>query len=175
MNIHAQVFNVLLQVLDDGRLTDSQGRMVDFKNTVIVMTSNLGAKDAQGLEPTMARKVVMDAVGTHFRPEFINRIDEIVLFNALEKADIAKIAHIQIERLGARLAERDMALELDESALALLGEIGFDAHFGARPLKRAIQANLENPLSKAILSGEFIAGDTIKVQAKDDALVFAKA
>lgn len=172
---HADVFNVLLQVLDDGRLTDSQGRMVDFKNTVIVMTSNLGAKDAQGLEPTMARKVVMDAVGTHFRPEFINRIDEIVLFNALEKADIAKIAHIQIERLGARLAERDMALELDESALALLGEIGFDAHFGARPLKRAIQANLENPLSKAILSGEFIAGDTIKVQAKDDALVFAKA
>ncbi len=164
---HADVFNVLLQVLDDGRLTDGQGRTVDFRNSVIVMTSNLGSDQIQLLSGEenydLMKATVMEIVGSHFRPEFINRIDESVVFHPLLKDQIRAIASIQIDYLRQRLQQRDMALEVSDAALDQLGEAGFDPVYGARPLKRAIQQQLENPLAQAILSGQFAVGDTIRV------------
>jgi ATP-dependent Clp protease ATP-binding subunit ClpB len=178
---HPDVFNILLQVLDDGRLTDGQGRTVDFRNTVIVMTSNLGSQHIQELSTddsaesyTQIKAAVMGVVQSHFRPEFINRLDEIVVFHPLGKAQIRSIAGIQTAYLGKRLAERQIKLEIDDSALELLGNIGFDPVYGARPLKRAIQQQLENPLATLILSGGFGAGDTVKVTAEGGALAFTK-
>ncbi|HFD79062.1 MAG TPA: AAA family ATPase, partial [Gammaproteobacteria bacterium] len=173
---HPDVFNVLLQVLDDGRLTDGQGRTVDFRNTVIVMTSNLGSQLIQELagEENYERmkQAVMEVVGSHFRPEFINRIDEAVVFHPLGREQIRAITTIQIEYLRQRLAERDLGLELTEAALDKLGEAGFDPVYGARPLKRAIQHQLENPLAQEILAGRFHPGQVIKVDVEDDRLVF---
>jgi ATP-dependent Clp protease ATP-binding subunit ClpB len=168
---------VLLQVLDDGRMTDGQGRTVDFKNTVIVMTSNLGSQMIQqmsGDDYQVIKLAVMGEVKTHFRPEFVNRIDEIVVFHALDEKHIAGIARIQLGYLEKRLAKLDMALSVDESALAELAEAGFDPVFGARPLKRAIQERIENPLAKAILEGKFGAKDTIRVTAAEGKLQFAR-
>ena len=175
---HPDVFNILLQVLDDGRLTDSQGRVVDFKNSVIVMTSNLGSQDVRELGGNATkeevRTVVMNAVSEHFRPEFINRIDELVVFHALEKDQIRGIADIQLDRLRQRLAERDMRLSVDDSAFDQLIEAGFDPLYGARPLKRAIQQRIENGLAQKILGGEFQPGDTILVKAEAGELIFEK-
>jgi ATP-dependent Clp protease ATP-binding subunit ClpB len=177
---HPDVFNILLQVLDDGRLTDGQGRTVDFRNTVIVMTSNLGSSLIQELSGdtpesyTQMKAAVMGVVQAHFRPEFINRLDDIVVFHPLDKAQIREIARIQTRYLAKRLADRQIALELSESALALLGNVGFDPVYGARPLKRAIQTQLENPLAQKILSGEFGAGDTVVVEAAGGQLSFDK-
>ncbi|MDE1886281.1 MAG: AAA family ATPase, partial [Xanthomonadaceae bacterium] len=178
---HHDVFNVLLQVLDDGRLTDGQGRTVDFRNTVIVMTSNLGSQQIQEFtgdseeDYTKMKAAVMGVVQVHFRPEFINRLDEIVVFRALDKAQIRQIARIQCAYLGKRLAERQLALTISDKALDLLGNIGFDPVYGARPLKRAIQQQLENPLAKAILEGQFQPGDMVAVDAAGGRLVFTKA
>jgi len=178
---HHDVFNVLLQVLDDGRLTDGQGRTVDFRNTVIVMTSNLGSQQIQeysggGEEDyTKMKAAVMGVVQAHFRPEFINRLDEIVVFRALDKTQIRQIARIQTEYLARRLAERQLTLKLSDKALDLLGNIGFDPVYGARPLKRAIQQQLENPLAREILAGAFQPGDTIAVDAQAGRLAFARS
>ncbi|WP_256645496.1 ATP-dependent chaperone ClpB [Thermomonas paludicola] len=178
---HPDVFNILLQVLDDGRLTDGQGRTVDFRNTVIVMTSNLGSQQIQALdgddspEAYMQMKAaVMGVVQAHFRPEFINRLDDIVVFHALDKAQIKQIARIQLRSLEKRLAERGIRIELSDAAYELLGNIGFDPVYGARPLKRAIQQQLENPLAQDILSGKFGSGDTVKVDTNAGRLVFVK-
>ena len=175
---HPDVFNILLQVLDDGRLTDSHGRVVDFKNTVIVMTSNLGSADVRELgedaTPEQVKAVVMNAVGQHFRPEFINRIDEVVTFHSLQKAQMRGIADIQLARLRSRLAEREIGLDVNDDALDQLIEVGYDPVYGARPLKRAIQAEIENPLAQKILAGEFVAGETIQVKAGVDGLEFTK-
>lgn len=179
---HPDVFNILLQVLDDGRLTDGQGRTVDFRNTVIVMTSNLGSHQIQELAGddsaeayTQMKAAVMGVVQAHFRPEFINRLDDIVVFHPLDKAQIKSIARIQLSGLEKRLHERGIRLELDDSALALLGNVGFDPVYGARPLKRAIQQQLENPLAQKILAGEFGSGDTVRVRAEGGTLAFDKA
>ena len=164
---HPDVFNVLLQVLDDGRLTDGQGRTVDFKNTVIVMTSNIGSPLIQAMvgKPTEEVKdAVTDELKNHFRPEFLNRIDEIVVFHALDAAQIEQIAAIQIKSLQSRLAKMDLRLEVAPAALAELAKVGFDPVFGARPLKRAIQKRIENPLSKLLLEGKFSPGETIPVE-----------
>jgi ATP-dependent Clp protease ATP-binding subunit ClpB len=168
---HADVFNVLLQVLDDGRLTDGQGRTVDFKNTVIVMTSNLGSDLIQelageALYPVM-KAAVMERVSQHFRPEFINRIDEVVVFHPLGREQIRAISSIQIDYLRARLQDRDLGFVISDEALDILGEAGFDPVYGARPMKRVIQQQLENPLAQLILAGEFVAGDIIKVDLND--------
>jgi ATP-dependent Clp protease ATP-binding subunit ClpB len=175
---HPDVFNVLLQVLDDGRLTDGQGRTVDFRNTVIVMTSNLGSQLIQemaGEEHYAAMKAaVLEVVGHHFRPEFINRLDEIVVFHPLGREQIRRIADIQIGYLRKRLADREISLELTPAALDFLGEAGFDPVYGARPLKRAIRAQLENPLAQEILSGHFRPGDTVSVDASRDGLRFER-
>ncbi len=176
---HPEVFNILLQILDDGRLTDGQGRTVDFRNTVIIMTSNLGSdiiqqKTKESASYSEIRKAVMERVNQYFKPEMINRIDDIVVFHPLSKADIRKIAKIQINRLAQRLQERDITLEITDAALDYLGNIGYDPVYGARPLKRAIQTELENPLSKAILNGEFQPGDTAVVNVADSRLTFDK-
>ncbi len=175
---HADVFNILLQVLDDGRLTDGQGRTVDFRNTVIVMTSNLGSHAIQQLsgdENYEKMKIaVMESVSNHFRPEFINRIDELVVFHALKKGQVRAIADIQIQYLRERLASREMGLTLTDSALDKLADAGFDSVYGARPLKRAIQHAIENPLAQSILRGEFASGDTIKVDVVNNEFVFKK-
>ncbi|MEN1960918.1 ATP-dependent chaperone ClpB [Luteimonas sp. MJ246] len=177
---HPDVFNILLQVLDDGRLTDGQGRTVDFRNTVIVMTSNLGSQMIQELdgddspEAYMQMKVgVMAVVQSHFRPEFINRLDDIVVFHSLDKAQIKAIARIQMGGLEKRLGERGIRLEVSDAAFDLLGEAGFDPVYGARPLKRAIQQQLENPLAQKILAGEFGQGDAVKVDAEGGKLTFS--
>ncbi len=176
---HPDVFNILLQVLDDGRLTDGQGRTVDFRNTVIVMTSNLGSQLIQEMarvnDYEAMKTAVMEVVGDHFRPEFINRLDEVVVFHPLQKEEIRRIATIQIEHLRQRLAERDLSLEVTEAALDKLGEAGFDPVYGARPLKRAIQHELENPLAKELLAGKYLPGETIKVDVAGDGLTFSKA
>jgi ATP-dependent Clp protease ATP-binding subunit ClpB len=184
---HSDVFNILLQVLDDGRLTDGQGRTVDFRNAVIVMTSNLGSQMIQEMfdnsgggddSPeayTQMKASVMAVVQSHFRPEFINRLDDIVVFHPLDKAQIREIAKIQLKGLENRLAERGIRIELSDGALALLGNVGFDPVYGARPLKRAIQQQLENPLASKILAGEFGSSDTVRVDAEGGKLVFAKA
>ena len=178
---HPDVFNVLLQVLDDGRLTDGQGRTVDFRNTVIIMTSNLGSQAIQRFagETDEAsyremKREVMEAVQANFRPEFINRIDDIVVFHALGSAQIRRIVDIQLGYLRKRLFERDMQLALDDQAAELLGEAGFDPVYGARPLKRAIQQQIENPLAQSILKGQFGPGDRIRVTVEDGRLAFKK-
>ncbi|EPL11048.1 ATP-dependent chaperone ClpB [Pseudomonas sp. TH05] len=172
---HPDVFNVLLQVLEDGRLTDSHGRTVDFRNTVIVMTSNLGSAQIQELvgDREAQRAAVMDAVSTHFRPEFINRIDEVVIFEPLARDQIAGITQIQMGRLRSRLAERELTLELSDEALDKLIAVGYDPVYGARPLKRAIQRWIENPLAQLILSGSFLPGATVKGTVENDEIVFA--
>lgn len=173
---HSDVFNILLQVMDDGRLTDGQGRTVDFRNTVIVMTSNLGSQVIQEMGSKFnyeqIKSAVMELVGQHFRPEFINRIDETVVFHALAKEQIARIAEIQISYLHHRLKLQDILLEVSPEALAYLAEAGFDPVYGARPLKRTIQQKLENPLAQSLLKGKFKSGETIKVDYKEDQLVF---
>ncbi|MBV6289949.1 ATP-dependent chaperone ClpB [Pseudomonas aegrilactucae] len=172
---HPDVFNVLLQVLEDGRLTDSHGRTVDFRNTVIVMTSNLGSAQIQELvgDREAQRAAVMDAVGAHFRPEFVNRIDEVVVFEPLGRDQIAGITQIQLTRLLSRLAERDLSLELSPEALDKLIAVGYDPVYGARPLKRAIQRWIENPLAQLILSGRFIPGTRITARLEGEEIVFA--
>ncbi len=175
---HPDVFNVLLQVLDDGRMTDGQGRTVDFKNTVIVMTSNLGShmiQQMQGDDPGLIKTAVMAEVKTQFRPEFVNRIDEIVVFHALDEKHIRDIARIQLRYLEERLAKLEMGLEVADSALAQLAKAGFDPVYGARPLKRAIQQGIENPLAKQILEGSFAAKDVIRVEYRGGAMQFEKA
>lgn len=175
---HPDVFNILLQVLDDGRLTDSQGRVVDFKNTVIIMTSNLGSHKIQEMAGDSYEEIkaaVMNSVNQHFRPEFVNRIDEIVVFHPLGQEQMAGIADIQLSRLRKRLQERDMNIVLSDEAMNQLVAVGYDPVYGARPLKRAIQQEIENPLSVKLLSGEFVAGDTIKVDVDaQDKLTFDK-
>ncbi|WMJ08971.1 ATP-dependent chaperone ClpB [Nitrosomonas sp. sh817] len=174
---HPDVFNVLLQVLDDGRMTDGQGRTVDFKNTVIVMTSNLGSQMIQemaGSEYQTIKNAVMSEVKTYFRPEFINRIDEVVVFHSLDQKHIQSIARIQLHGLEARLAKLEMKLEVSDAALSAISQTGFDPIFGARPLKRAIQAQIENPLAKEILEGNFVAKDTICVDLINDVFSFIK-
>ena len=174
---HPDVFNVLLQVLDDGRMTDGQGRTVDFKNTVIVMTSNLGSHLIQsmtGSEQDLVKVAVMDEVRKHFRPEFINRVDEIVVFHALDEKNIGAIAKIQLELLNKRLEKMEMSLDVSEKALHKIAEAGFDPLFGARPLKRAIQNQIENPISKYILEGYYGPKDVIVVDEKDGKLEFEK-
>ncbi|MDQ1919085.1 ATP-dependent chaperone ClpB [Massilia pseudoviolaceinigra] len=172
---HSDVFNVLLQVLDDGRMTDGQGRTVDFKNTVIVMTSNLGSHKIQSMDsddPGVVKLAVMAEVRSHFRPEFINRIDEIVVFHALDEKNIGAIAKIQLKHLEQRLAKMEMTLDISEEALQKIAEAGYDPVYGARPLKRAIQQQIENPLSKLILSGRFGPKDQIPVRVKNGSLTF---
>ena len=172
---HHDVFNVLLQVLDDGRMTDGQGRTVDFKNTVIVMTSNLGSHQIQAMEgsdPSVVKMAVMGEVKSHFRPEFINRIDEIVVFHALDAKNISAIAQIQLKSLSTRLAQMEMGLQVSDAAIAKIAEAGFDPVYGARPLKRAIQQEIENSLSKLILQGKFAAKDVIQVDVDKGAFVF---
>ena len=178
---HPDVFNILLQVLDDGRLTDGQGRTVDFRNTVIVMTSNLGSHQIQELSGDdspeaylQMKAAVMGVVQAHFRPEFINRLDDIVVFHPLDKQQIKSIARIQLRGLEKRLAERGIRIELSEKAYELLGNVGFDPVYGARPLKRAIQQQIENPLAQEILSGKFGNGDVVKVDAEGGRLVFQR-
>jgi len=175
---HPDVFNILLQVLDDGRLTDSQGRTVDFSNTVIVMTSNLGSDVIQkmaGEEQYLAMKnAVMQVLTSHFRPEFINRVDEIVVFHPLDKSDIRSIAAIQIELLRKRLRDKQMDIQLTDDALDVLGEAGYDVVYGARPLKRAIQQKVENQLAHEILKGSFVPGDVIEVSVENNGFVFKR-
>ena len=176
---HPDVFNVLLQVLDDGRLTDGQGRTVDFKNTVIIMTSNLGSQMIQQMAeqdyPVVIKLAVMGEVKTHFRPEFVNRIDEIVVFHALdEKQHRARSRASSCSYLEQRLAKMDMPLEVDDAALRAWPKAGFDPVYGARPLKRAIQQQIENPLAKAILAGRFAPRDTIRVGATLGEIDFTK-
>jgi len=175
---HADVFNVLLQVLDDGRMTDGQGRTVDFKNTVIVMTSNLGSQMIQqmsGDDYQVIKLAVMGEVKSYFRPEFINRIDEVVVFHALDEQHIKSIARIQLRYLEQRLAAMDMKLEVSDAVLSELASVGFDPIFGARPLKRAIQSSIENPLAKEILEGHFGPKDLIRVSQEAGRITFKKA
>ena len=176
---HPDVFNVLLQVLDDGRLTDGQGRTVDFRNTVIIMTSNLGSQIIQDMAGEenyeQMKSTVMEVVGQHFRPEFINRIDDMVVFHPLQREQLHEIARIQIQYLRHRLQARDLDLVLSEAALDKVSTVGFDPVYGARPLKRAIQTRIENPLAQEILSGHFVPGDTIRVDVEGDRFVFVKA
>ncbi|MEF2147289.1 ATP-dependent chaperone ClpB [Aquilutibacter rugosus] len=177
---HPDVFNILLQVLDDGRLTDGQGRTVDFRNTVIIMTSNLGSQRIQqiaqdGGDYTQMKDAVMEVVQGHFRPEFINRLDDLVVFHPLTPEQIRSIAAIQLSGLRKRLADRGIGLEISEMALDLLGSAGFDPVYGARPLKRAIQQQIENPLAQKILAGEFASGDTVQIDAVMGQLAFKSA
>jgi len=179
---HHDVFNVLLQVLDDGRLTDGQGRTVDFKNTIVIMTSNLGShiiqeffeKAESGKRKAEMEQQVMAELKRHFRPEFLNRVDDVIIFQSLDEEELARIVDIQLERLGKRLAQQNLTLDVDAAAKKLLAKDGYDPQFGARPLKRAVQEQLLNPLSMKLLEGDFKPGDKIKVTVKDDELVFAK-
>jgi ATP-dependent Clp protease ATP-binding subunit ClpB len=172
---HPDVFNVLLQVLEDGRLTDSHGRTVDFRNTVLVMTSNLGSVQIQELvgDREAQRAAVMDAVGQHFRPEFINRIDEVVVFEPLAREQIAGIAEIQLQRLRKRLAERDLQLQLSPEVMDKLVSVGYDPVYGARPLKRALQQWVENPLAQLILQGRFAPEAMISGTLQGDEIAFS--
>ena len=176
---HHDVFNILLQVLDDGRLTDGQGRTVDFRNTVIIMTSNLGSDVIQNMaadkDYDAMKFAVMELVGQHFRPEFINRLDESVVFHPLDKAEIRQIASLQVDVLAQRLADQDIAFTISDDALDFLGEVGFDPVYGARPLKRAIQTELENPLSQKILAAEFVPGDEVEAGLSEGIIIFIKS
>jgi ATP-dependent Clp protease ATP-binding subunit ClpB len=171
---HGDVFNILLQLLDDGRLTDGQGRTVDFRNTIVIMTSNLGSAvfaDAS-LDRDKQREAVLDDVRGYFRPEFVNRIDEIVVFEPLGREEIGKIVEIQLELLRRRLAERDLTLELTDDAQTYLANKGYEPQFGARPLKRLIQREIQDPLALKLLSGDIHDGDTVTVDLADGQLVF---
>jgi ATP-dependent Clp protease ATP-binding subunit ClpB len=175
---HPDVFNALLQVLDEGRMTDGQGRTVDFKNTVIVMTSNLGSHMIQQMADSdyeVVKLAVMGEVKTHFRPEFVNRIDEVVVFHSLADENIRSIARIQLKILQNRISKLDFGLEVSDAAVAEIAKAGFDPVYGARPLKRAIQSELENPLAKAILEGRFAPRDTIRVDYRGAKMTFEKA
>jgi len=174
---HPDVFNILLQVLDDGRLTDGQGRTVDFKNCVIIMTSNLGSQSIQDYSSDNSdyqamKDKVMESVTMHFRPEFVNRVDDIVVFHALGQEQVRAIADIQIDILRKRLATQEISLEISKAALDKVGDAGFDPVYGARPLKRSIQSLLENELAQLILSGKFSPGDNVLVDVDGDQLIF---
>jgi ATP-dependent Clp protease ATP-binding subunit ClpB len=172
---HPEVFNVLLQVLDDGILTDGQGRTVDFKQTIIVLTSNLGSQALsqlpEGADAGQAKRDVMEAVRAHFRPEFLNRLDDMIVFDRLGREDMAGIVQIQLARLKKRLGQRKIALDLDDAALAWLAEEGYDPVFGARPLKRVIQRSLQDPLAEMMLAGDVADGDAVPVTAGSDGLI----
>jgi ATP-dependent Clp protease ATP-binding subunit ClpA len=173
---HQDVFNVMLQILDDGRLTDGQGRTVDFRNTVLIMTSNVGSEwatgDAEAYEEM--KKRMTDDLRRRFRPEFLNRIDEVIVFRSLTFDDIEKIVELQIENVRKTLSESELKIEVTKGARDLLAREGFDPNYGARPLKRTIQRLVENPLSRKIIKGEFKKDDTILVDAKEQALTFSK-
>jgi ATP-dependent Clp protease ATP-binding subunit ClpB len=171
---HPDVFNILLQILDDGRLTDSKGRTVDFKNTVLIMTSNLGSREIQAVadDEKQVREAVLEVLRENFKPEFLNRVDDIVIFHQLTREQIGDIIEIQLERLRRLLAERDMHLVLDDSARALLAREGYDPLYGARPLKRAIQTLIQNPLASKLLRGEVLPGQTVRVSADGDQMQF---
>jgi ATP-dependent Clp protease ATP-binding subunit ClpB len=171
---HPDVFNVLLQILDDGRLTDSKGRTVDFKNTVLIMTSNLGSREIQAAEgdEKQVREAVIQELRLHFKPEFLNRIDDIVVFHQLSREQIGKIIDVQLERLTAMLSERNVNLVLEPSAKELLMREGYDPTYGARPLKRAIQSLIQNPLAVKLLQGEILPGQTVRVAANGDVMEF---
>jgi ATP-dependent Clp protease ATP-binding subunit ClpB len=175
---HPDVFNVLLQILDDGRLTDGQGRTIDFRNTVVIMTSNLGSQAIQemaGQDFEKVRNAVIAVLREHFRPEFLNRIDEVIVFKPLTEDQLTAIVDIQLRRLESRLAERRVHLEVTEAARKLLAQRGWDPVYGARPLKRAIQRLLQDPLAMMLLEGKFTEGDTITVDAKGGEITFTKA
>jgi len=171
---HPDVFNVLLQILDDGRLTDAKGRTVDFKNTVLIMTSNLGSREIQAAQgdEQLAREAVLQELQVNFKPEFLNRIDDIVIFGQLSRKEIEKIIDVHLERLLAMLKERGITLELDDSARELVAREGYDPNYGARPLKRAIQTLIQNPLAVKLLQGETFAGQKIRASADGDKIVF---
>jgi ATP-dependent Clp protease ATP-binding subunit ClpB len=175
---HQDIFNILLQVLDDGRLTDGQGRTVDFRNTVIIMTSNLGSQVIQNMNSEHnymeMKTALMNIVNQHFRPEFINRIDDIVIFHALQMEQIKEIVKIQIQHLQQRLAEQNIELTFTENVLLHISQIGFDPVYGARPLKRAIQQLLENQLAQAILAGKFVSGDKVNADWQDNNLILIR-
>jgi ATP-dependent Clp protease ATP-binding subunit ClpB len=171
---HSDVFNVLLQILDDGRLTDSKGRTVDFKNTVLIMTSNLGSREIQAAEgdESQVREAVLMELQISFKPEFLNRIDDIVIFHQLSREQITQIIDVQLEKLRSMLREREVTLVLDDSAKKLLATAGYDPNYGARPLKRAIQTMLQNPLAVKLLRGEITPGQTIRVSAEGNGMTF---
>jgi ATP-dependent Clp protease ATP-binding subunit ClpB len=169
---HAEVFNALLQLLDDGRLTDGHGRTVNFKNTVVIMTSNIGSHFIMELGAEAAESKVLEAMRQHFRPEFLNRVDEVITFHSLSRSDLVQIVDIQLRHLQKLLAERKIELELTEAARRHLAEVGYDPTFGARPLKRVIQRELQDPLAMALLAGEFRDGDTIGIDFVEDTIVF---
>ena len=174
---HPDVFNILLQVLDDGRLTDGHGRTVDFRNTVIVMTSNLGSTRIQDLASEgydAMKSAVMEVVGHHFRPEFINRVDDLVVFHPLDQAQIRLIAGIQLGMLRKRLENVGLGMTITDDGLDLLANAGFDPVYGARPLKRAIQQKIENPLAQKILAGDFASGETVNIDVEDGVFSFTK-
>jgi ATP-dependent Clp protease ATP-binding subunit ClpB len=172
---HQDVFNVLLQILDDGRLTDSKGRVVDFKNTVLIMTSNLGSREIQSAEGNekQAKEAVLMVLRDHFKPEFLNRIDDTVVFKQLTRDQISQIIDVQLEKLRKNLEERGITITLDDSARELLVEEGYDPVYGARPLKRAIQSLIQNPLAVSLLKGEIGAGQTVRVSAENGEMKFA--
>jgi ATP-dependent Clp protease ATP-binding subunit ClpB len=178
---HPDVFNVLLQVLDDGRLTDAQGRTVDFKNTVVIMTSNVGsaslveAAEVGGEAFDRAAEGVRLQLREHFRPEFLNRVDEIIVFRPLDESQLGEIVGLLLAGVQARLADSGISMEMTDAARAHVAREGYDPQFGARPLRRAIQRAVENPLAKSVLSGEFTSGDTVRVDVRDGSLVFEKA
>ncbi|MBD0270226.1 MAG: AAA family ATPase, partial [Cyanobacteria bacterium Co-bin8] len=176
---HPDVFNIMLQILDDGRVTDAQGHTVDFKNSIIIMTSNIGSQyilDVAGDDDQYdeMRSRVLEALRANFRPEFLNRVDEMIIFHALKKSELREIVKLQVKRLEQRLSDRKMAVRLSESALDFLAEVGYDPVYGARPLKRAIQRELETQIAKAILRGEFGEGDTIFVDVENERLSFKR-
>ena len=176
---HPDVFNILLQVLDDGRITDSQGRVVDFRNTVIVMTSNIGSDyilDVAGDDSKyeMMYKRVTEALRSHFRPEFLNRVDDIILFHTLSKTELRQIVSIQVKRIERLLGDQKINLELSEAAKNYIADVGYDPVYGARPLKRAIQRELENPLANKLLENTFVEGDTIVIDCVDNSMSFSK-
>jgi ATP-dependent Clp protease ATP-binding subunit ClpB len=177
---HSDVFNILLQLLDDGRLTDSQGRTVDFRNTVVIMTSNIGSAElieaAEGGADAFdaAAERVRDSLRDHFRPEFLNRIDEIIVFKPLSEAQLMEIVSLLLQGVERRLAESRIALEVTDAARAFVAHEGYDPQYGARPLRRAIQRSIENPLARQLLGGEFLPGDTVRIDVRDGALAFEK-
>lgn len=172
---HSDVFNILLQVLDDGRLTDGQGKTVDFRNSVIVMTSNLGSQNIEEMSSAKyedVKETVLGVVHDYFRPEFINRIDELIVFHSLDKDKIRSIANIQLKRLEKRLNEKELNLNVSENALEYISSVGYDPAYGARPLKRAIQKYIENPLAEKILKGEYLPGSTVVIDCNNVSLTF---
>ncbi|MEB3264499.1 MAG: AAA family ATPase, partial [Synechococcus sp.] len=177
---HPDVFNVMLQILDDGRVTDGQGRTVDFTNTVLILTSNIGSSSILDLAGDPARhgemeKRVNEALRAHFRPEFLNRLDETIIFHSLKAEELRQIVELQVQRLARRLEERKLALELDPEALDWLAGVGYDPVYGARPLKRAIQRELETPIAKRILAGQFTAGHAVRVEVEHERLRFRQS